>query len=143
MIIDQQSAREACPKDGCVHMQDTVNIGTKMRNRILHSSIVYSILHMGNETEAIVHIKLLLEKVSNGLIVWSDTELEDRQNYSSFEKLLQPRMFGSLEKNIVNSMGTIMHLKLCQQITSSYLDASLDPVERINRMWNALYFLRG
>lgn len=122
-------------------VQDTVHIGTKMRNRLLNSSIV---LYMGNKIASIIHIKMLLERESKEVhgLVWSDIAPEDRQNFSSLEKLMQPRVIDSLEKNIADCRGTVMYLKLCKQITSSFLDDSLDHVERIYRIWNSLYFLR-
>lgn len=124
-----------------VCVQDSVHIGTKMRNRLLNSSIV---LHMGNQVTSIVHIKLLLEKISKEVhgLIWSDIMPEDKQNFSSLEKLMQPRVIDALEENIVDCKGTIMYLKLCKQITSSYLDDNLKPIERIYRIWHATYFLR-
>lgn len=122
-------------------VQDTVHVGTKMRNRLLNPSIV---MYMGNEIVSNVHIQMLLEKVDKEIhgLVYFDISPEDRQNFSSLEKLLKFRVIDSLEKNVPNSKGTIMYLQLCKQITSSYLDIDLDPIERIYRIWHALYFLR-
>lgn len=122
-------------------VQDTIHMGTKMRNRLLNSSIV---LHMGNEIALIIHIKQLLENVAKEVygLVWSDVLPEDRQNYSSLEKLMQPRVINALEMNIADCKGTIMYLKLCKQIMSSYLDDDLEPVDKIYNIWHALFFLR-
>lgn len=125
-----------------VCVQDTVHIGTKMRNRLLNSSIV---LYMGNQIASIIHMKMLLEKLSKEVhgLTWSDILPEDRQNYASLEKLMQPRVINALEKNVVDCDSTVMYLKLCKQITSSYLDVDLEQVERIYRIWHAAYFLRS
>lgn len=127
--------------DFLVCVQDTIHEGTKMRNRLLNPSIL---LNMGNEIVSIVHIKMLMEKVSKEIhgLVQSDIYPEDRQNFSSLEKLMEPRILDALKKNVADSDGTIMYLMLCKQITSSYLEENLDPVERIYRIWHALYFLR-
>lgn len=64
---------------------DTVHAGTKMRNRLLNTSIV---LYMGNEIVSNIHIKMLLDqspKAVHGL-VHSDISPDDRQNYGSVEK---------------------------------------------------------
>lgn len=122
-------------------VQDTVHAGTKMRNRLLNTSIV---LYMGNEIVSNIHIKMLLDqspKAVHGL-VHSDISPDDRQNYGSVEKIMETRVLDALEKCVVGSKGTIMYLKTCKQITSSYLDKNLDPIERIYRLWHALYFLR-
>lgn len=121
-------------------VQDTMHMGTKMRNRLLNTSIT---LHMGNQISNI-HIKILLQKVSKEVhgLVASDVVPEDRQNYSSLDKLMQPRVIDALENNVVDCQGTVKYLKLCKQITSTYLDDDLEPIDRIYRIWHALYFLR-
>lgn len=43
---------------------------------------------------------------------------------------------------MADSEATVKYLELCSQITSSYLDNNLEPLERVYRIWNALYFLR-
>lgn len=132
---------ESCFEDCLVCAQDTVHIGTKLRNRLLNSAII---LYMGSEIVSIVHIQMLLKKSSKEVhgLIWSDILPEDRQNFSSLEKLMHPRVIDALEKNVADCKGTIMYLNLCKQITSSYLDDTLEPVERIYRIWHATYFLR-
>lgn len=124
-----------------VCVQDTIHMGTKMRNRLQNSSIV---LYMGNEIVSIVHIMMLLKDVSKEIhgLTYSDILPEDRQNYVSVEKLMNTRVIDALEKYVVDSKGTIMYLNLCKQITSSYLEDDIEPLERIYRIWHAVYFLR-
>lgn len=88
---------------------------------------------MGDEIVTIAHIGILVEQVPKEIhgLVYSDTSPDDRQNYASVEKLMEPRVLDALEKNVVDSNGTRMYLRLCKQITSSFLDGSLDPIERI------------
>lgn len=129
--------------DNCLAcVQDAVHTGTKLRNRLLNSSIV---LCMGTDIVSIVHIKMLLEKVSKEIhgLVYSDIVPEDRQKFSSLEKLMQKRVSDALKKYVADSKGTVMYLELCKQITSSYLEDDLEPLERIYRIWHAVYFLRS
>lgn len=123
-------------------VQDSIHMGTKMRNSLLNSAILLS---MGNHTVSIVHIEMLLDKVPKEIhgLTYSDIRPDDRQNYSSLEKLMENRVIDALEKYIPDSMGTVMYLKLCKQITSSYLDDNLEPNERLYRIWHANYFLRS
>lgn len=122
-------------------VQDSVHIGTKLRNRLLNSSIV---LQIGNEVASAVHIKMLLNTVSKEIhgLVCSDIYPEDRQNFDSLQKLMNPRVINSLEKDIVGSKATILYLQLCQHVTSSFIQKDLSPVERIYKIWYAVYFLR-
>lgn len=122
-------------------VQDSTHMGTKMRNRLLNSLIL---LYIGNEIVSIVHIEMLLEKLPKEVhgLVFSDIRPEDRQNYSSLEKLMEQRVIDALEQNVPDSMGTVMYLKLCKQITSSYLDDNLEADERLYRIWHANYFIR-
>lgn len=139
--LTPESNLELLTDDFLVCVQDTIHEGTKMRNRLLNSSIV---LYMGEEIVSVVHIQMLIEKVSKEVhgLVCSDILPEDRQNYGSCEKIMENRVIEALEAHVPDSKGTIMYLKLCKQITSSYLDDDLDPIERVYRIWHALYILR-
>lgn len=124
-----------------ISVQDPKHIATKLRNRYLNTSIL---LQMGNMTVSVVHIKMVFSAVpkeDHGL-VHSDVCPEDRQNYSSFVKITEQRVLQSLENHIADSKATVMFLFLCQQISSSFLDDSLQPTERVYRIWHAVYFFR-
>lgn len=124
------------------YIQDTIHIGTKMRNRLLKPSIV---LPMGNALVSVAHLKMLLTNVSKEVhgLVFSDICPDDRMNYASLEKTMSPRVLQALEKHIFGSNGTVKYLQICDQVTSSFLDNGLKLTERIYRIWNALYFLRA
>lgn len=122
-------------------VQDPVHIGTKLRNRLLNSSIL---LQIGNTTASIIHIQTILHTLPKEVhgLVWSDIHPEDRHNYKSLEKIMDRRVMNALENNVVNSEATVMYLSLCQKITSSFVEKNLQPIERIYRVWYAVYFLR-
>lgn len=125
----------------CKFVQDSTHIGTKLRNRILKPSIV---LPLGNKQISLGHLKILIQsvpKVIHGLTI-SDIDPKDRQNYSSYEKITSERVRNALSKHIVGSEGTVKYLEKCHQITSSYLQHDLMPLERIHRIFNAVFFLR-
>lgn len=123
------------------YIQDTVHIGTKLRNRMLNSSIV---LYMGNKVVSIVHIKTLLQMVPKEIhgLVYSDINPEDRQNYNSLQKIMQDRVLNAMKLNVADCDGTIMYLKLCRLITSSFIEPKLAPIERIYNIWYAVFFFR-
>lgn len=122
-------------------IQDMIHIGTKLRNRLLNSSIIMCI---GTHIVTILHIKILLDTVAKEVhgLVSSDIFPEDRQNYGSLEKLMDDRVINALKEHVADSEATIMYLKLCKLITSSFLSIHLKPVERIYNIWFAIYFIR-
>lgn len=75
-------------------------------------------------------------------LVLSDICPDDRQNFSSLEKIMRPHVANSLRECIPGSEATLFYLKLCYYVTSAFLDPKLSPSERIYRMWFAIFFLR-
>lgn len=127
------------PYSSCV--QDMIHIGTKLRNRLLNPSVV---LHIGDKVVSALHLKMLINTVpkeTHGLVL-HDIYTEDRQNFKSLEKVMEPRVLEALEKNIVDSQATVMYLTLCKHITASYLQKNILPIDRIYNIWYSVYFLR-
>lgn len=123
------------------YFQDTIHIGTKLRNRLLNSSIV---LYMGSKIVSTVHIKKLLKTVAKEVhgLVLSDICPDDRQNFESLEKLMDDRVLNAMKAQVADCEGTVMYLTLCKLITSSFLATNLMPIERIYRIWYSVFFLR-
>lgn len=130
-----------CKCDSIAFIQDTIHIGTKLRNRFLKPGIL---LAMGSKLVSVTHIKLLLRSVSKEIhgLVLSDICPADRQNFGSLQKVMRPRVLNALREHIFDSEATIKYLHICDQVTSSFLD-DICPTERIYRIWNALFFLRA
>lgn len=123
-------------------IQDTVHIGTKLRNKLLNLS---ALLPMGEHLVSITHVTTLLRKVPKEIhgIVRSDIMPQDRQNFSALQKQMEDRILNVLQENVIGSEGTYMYLFLCKQITSSFLDEDISAIERVYRIWHALFFLRA
>lgn len=123
-------------------LQDTVHIGTKLRNRLLIASIV---LVLGQLLISVTHLKILINDVPkevHGLTI-NDICPDDRQNYGSLEKIMQSRVLDALAEHVVGSEGTILYLELCAKVTSSLCDDDLDPLERIYRLEFAKFVFRA
>lgn len=122
-------------------VQDTIHIGTKLRNRLLNSK---KIIQMGNKVVSLDHINSLIEKVPKQIhgLVKSDVRPDDRMNFHSLEKIMDNRVIESLTKNIPDSEATQFYLKMCSNITSSFLCKDLKPIERVYRLWYSAYFFR-
>lgn len=123
-------------------LQDKVHIGTKLRNRLLNTSAV---LLIGNKITSISHLKMLINTVSKDIhgLVYSDICPDDRQNFGSLQKIIQPKVTAALTKHIVDSEGTIEYIRICQEIISSLYDDDLPPLERIFLIWRSTFFLRA
>lgn len=128
--------------DTFINVQDTTHLGAKIKNRLLNVSIV---LYMGTRIVTVSHINRLIDTVPKEIhgLVRSDIFTDDRQNYRAVEKLIDERVLRALEDNIVDSEATVHYLKLCQNVTSAYLENDLQILERISRMWYANYFFRA
>lgn len=122
-------------------IQDTPHIGTKIRNKLLQPS---SLIPMGTKLVSNSHLKILIKKRpkdEHGLAL-KDICPEDRQNFDSLIKTTEPRVLQSLQEHVIDSEGTVMYLKLCQKITSAFLDKTLIATERVFRSWYSIFFLR-
>lgn len=127
--------------NGPVNIQDTEHIKTKMRNRLVNKCLK---LMMGSYTVTAEHLKTLIrneQKSAHGLNM-SDASPVDRQNVASAERIMEERVIAALRRCVKGSEGTIKYLKICHDVTSSFLDHKIEPLERVFRMFRAVYFLR-
>lgn len=121
--------------------QDSIHIGTKLRNKLLQ---LLAELQMGNSKVSVEHLKKLIRccsKEIHGLCL-TDVSPVDRQNFASLQKTMLPRVLDALRKYVPESRATIKYLELCRDVTSSYMDFDLDPNERLLRIFRAAYFYR-
>lgn len=123
------------------YIQDTIHEGVKLRSRLLTASIV---LPMGRKQVSVSHLKHLIKTVPKHVhgLVLKDICPNDRQNYSSVEKIMRKRVLDALSAHVIDSDATIMYLRLCEKVTSSFRDPDIEPLERINRIWYAVFFYR-
>lgn len=122
-------------------IQDMTHIATKLRNRLLNEKVT---LTMGSKTASIKHLKELIKNVNKSIhgLNPSDVSPFDRQNYKSFRKIIEDRVLEALNVNIKNCEGTVKYLQICCDITRSFLDTDLKPLDRIFLMYHSVYFLR-
>lgn len=122
-------------------IQDVIHILTKLRNRLLKLGIV---LPMGNKIVSNSHLKILINNVKKDIhgLVMKDIDPDDRMNYSSMEKVMQPRVLEALTAHVPNSDATVMYIKICSEIASSLYSVDLSPTERIYKIWHATFFFR-
>lgn len=81
-----------------IYLQDATHIGTKLRNRLLKTSIH---LPFGNKTISVSHLKMLL-KIPKDIHGLAPTDIlpDDRQNYKSLEKVMTERVSNALKNTL-------------------------------------------
>lgn len=123
-------------------LQDIVHIGTKLRNRLLK---LVTVLMIGKKIASVAHLKILINKVPKDIhgIVYHDICPDDRQNYNSLKKVMQPIVREALVKNVPDSEATVEYIRICHEVTSSLYDDHLSPSERLSRIWRSTFFLRA
>lgn len=122
-------------------IQDATHVATKLRNRLLNSLVELAI---GTKRASVQHLKALIRNVNKSVhgLNEGDASPVDRQNFRSFQKVVDPRVIEALRAHVPNSEGTVKYLEICDEVTSSFLEYDLKPTERIFRMYHAVYFLR-
>lgn len=72
-------------------IQDIIHVATKLRNRYQKHSIL---LPMGSKLVSVTYLKILIDSVAKEIheLVYTDICPEDRQHFSSFEKVTEDRV---------------------------------------------------
>lgn len=127
--------------DAPTSVQDTIHLAAKMRNRFVNKT---KKLIMGKSIATADHLKTLIryeQKSVHGLNL-SDACPIDKQNFASVERIMAKRVTTALKKSVNGSEATVKYLELCSDISSSFLDHDMKPIERIFRMYRSLFFVR-
>lgn len=127
--------------DDTIVVQDPTHIGTKLRNRLLKIGIS---LPIGSYNVSINHLKNLVQNVQKSIhgLAIIDICPSDRMNFESFRKITDERVIDALKKYVPASDATVLYLKISREVTSSYLELDLSPLERVYRMFHGLYIFR-
>lgn len=141
-ILGDEEKCTARTSETLCFLQDIVHILTKLRNRLLKASMLFL---LGNKLISVSHLKILINEVSKAEhgLVFSDICPDDRQNYRSFEKVMEERVVNGLTENVIGSEGTIMYIRLSKDIKISLYDDNVHPLVRIGKIWETTYFLRA
>ncbi|XP_031620752.1 uncharacterized protein LOC116339177 [Contarinia nasturtii] len=125
-----------------IFVQDSIHCGTKMRNRLLRPQ---GLLPMGNKQVAVAHLKILIKDVAKEIhgLTYFTVCPNDRQNFKSLEKCMNIRTRNALLKYVPDSDATAFYLQICHQITSSFMDYNLMPLQRVELIFHSVFFLRA
>ncbi len=119
-------------------VQDTVYIAVKLKSRLLKPSVM---LVMGKYVAGGHHIRMIQHifgKDQHGLTE-RDVNHKDKQNFDAVLHIIRA---SHLLENISDAAGTKLYIKIIECVVEAYLNKSLDPIQRIEKMWFAVLFLR-
>ncbi|KAJ1528905.1 hypothetical protein ONE63_007274 [Megalurothrips usitatus] len=122
-------------------MQDFVHILAKFKSRLTKVSVQ---LPMGNFDVSIGHLRILIKEVSKDIHGLTEglLDLKDKMNYRSTEKICSHAVTDLLSKHVPNRNATVCYLRLMRDSTEAFMDRSLPPLDRIEKIWRCLFFLR-
>lgn len=125
------------------YAQDPTHIGTKMRNFLLRSTkklIPFGPKHF-IELE---HLYVLMDTVSKDqhLLTSSTLNPNDRQNFPSVLRMCNEKVTTLLKSEVKNSGGTVVFLETMRDILDSYMDITLSPLARVEKLWYRVFILR-
>lgn len=136
-IFENRSMKTTC-------VQDTTHIATKLRNLFLKTMYNARKLPFGKYFIKHSHLQELIEKFTKDKHNLAPSVLNplDKQNFDSVLRMTEENVINLLVSNIVGSQATVMFLRITRNIIDSYLDWKLQPLQRIYKIWYAVFVIR-
>lgn len=131
--------------EGPFYIQDSTHVGTKLRNFFLRTTWNENLLPFGTHTFIrIEHLYTLINNFPKDLHQMTKSTLNplDRQNFQSVSQMCDERVIKLLETNVPDSSGTVLFLQIVQDVTKSFMNPYLQPIERVEKIWYALFIVR-
>ena len=108
------------------------------------SNSQYSVIYLSGKYVAGAHhlqlVKYNFSKDQHALRE-QDIDCKDKQNFEAVQRITSNSVL-SLLAQIPDAAGTLCYLKLIRAITDSFLDKHLNPLDRIEKIWYAVFFIR-
>lgn len=129
---------------GPFYFQDMVHIATKMRNFLLRSTCDKKILPFGNGLIRVEHLYQLLNLFMKDKhqLTYSTLNPTDKQNFKSVLRICSSKVTDLLRDHVKNSQGTIQFLQIMRDIIDSFMEINLTPLQRVRKIWYALFLIR-
>lgn len=120
--------------------QDFVHILTKLRTRFLKPGVV---LPIGNKKASVDHLRYMLENTRKDehRLTLSDINAEDKMNFNSAQKMCSTSVMNCL-KNIPDTEGTLIYLKIMNNLIAAFLDNQLSLYDRVYKLWFVVFLSR-
>lgn len=127
-----------------VYFQDIVHLITKLRNLSLKTKNDPGKLPFGDYYIQIGHLKHLLEHYAKDEHELTPSVLNpiDRQNYQSARRMYSDKVITLLRNHVPGSEGTVSFLMMMRDLSDSFYDPKLSPLQRVNKVWYVTFLLR-
>lgn len=121
-----------------------VHIATKLRNFLLKTKNQKKKAFGEKYFIRINHLYELMSKFRKDEHQLTETILNpaDKQNFQSVLRLCDSKVTQLLKSSVKDSLGTATFLEILRDIVESYMNCDLSPLERIRKIWYALFMLR-
>lgn len=129
---------------GRFFFQDTVRIGTKLRNFLLRTIQNERKYPFGKFFINWTHLNVLLKSFSKDEHQLTASVLNpvDRQNFHSVLRMCSPKVITLLEQFIEESDATVEYLQMMRDFIDAFLVRNLQPLQRIRRCWYWIFIIR-
>lgn len=118
--------------------------GHKINNMKAKFMDYASDLKMGNFMITVNHLQILIQKIPKDQHLLNDSDLnnQDRMNFSLVEKIATENIENLLQKNVNESQGTILYLRLLRFILESFTHENIPALDRLSKSFYVLFVLR-
>ena len=122
----------------CDTFRDDKGIVVLQSLKVSHLSIISSIFYESSK------LKNWMCELCTFSQIWShlrerDVNHRDKQNFDAVLRIVSTM---HLLKKIPEALGTCYYVEIIQNTVDSFLDKSLAPLERIEKIWYATFFVR-
>lgn len=127
-------------------VQDTVHIGSKMRNFLIKTNQNPALLRFGKKYYiSIHHLQYLVLNFSKDKhhLTPSIVKPIDRQNFEeTVLRICDAKVTELMRSSIPDSQATVKFLEIMRNVIDSYTDKILSPIQRVQKIWYAVFMLR-
>lgn len=127
------------------YVQDHIHNMTKLRNLFLRTEKYHGKLPFGPYFFVqLSHLKFLLQNYPKDQHELTPSTLDpvDKQNFASASRMCSDKVIQLLKKSLPTSVGTVKFLEIMRAIYDSFCDPKLTPLERVEKIWFAVFILR-
>lgn len=131
-------------QSGPFYIQDIVHIATKLRNFLLRSISDKKIIPFGKNLIRVEHLYELLKMFTKDKhqLTLSTLNPKDKQNFRSVQRICHSRVTNLLRDHVANSCATVQFLYILRDIIDSFMDTNLAPLQRVRKIWYAVFLIR-
>lgn len=129
---------------GPFFIQDTIHIATKLRNFFLRTILDKKTLPFGGYFIRVAHLVFLLAHFPKDQHQLTETILnpKDKQNFASVQRMFDAKVLDLLKSKVSGSEATVLFLELTRDIIDAFLDLNLSPLQRVRKIWYAVFIFR-